>query len=186
MIQYITLQEQVDADFDHARRQAVLRRIANYLLNRPSPPPSFEEQRRFLGSLNQVSCGIEAVEIGKISGSVGRHRDFDSAFLPARTSVATRWKRVDQAFHRAEELPPVSLYKLGGSYFVRGGNHRVSVACYHGAKMIDAEVVELLPRTPASPTPPPPIHSGWLPRLKDRIGSLQPRPIKPDCEPCGR
>ncbi len=186
MIQYITLQEQVDADFDRARRRAVLRRIANYLLNRSSPPPSFEERRRSLGALNQIPRGVGAVEVDKISGSVGRHRNFDSAFFLARTSVATRWKRVDGAFHRAEELPPVSLYKLGGSYFVRDGNHRVSVARYHGAEMIDAAVVELLPRTPAPPAHPPPVRSGWLPRLKDRIGSLQPRPVKPDCEPCGR
>jgi hypothetical protein len=42
----------------------------------------------------------------------------------------------------------VSLYKIGDSYFVDDGNHRVSVARYQGVEMIDAEVMELL--TPAS------------------------------------
>jgi hypothetical protein len=40
-------------------------------------------------------------------------------------------------------LPAVSLYKIGEHYFVRDGNHRVSVARFHGAAAIDAEVVEI-------------------------------------------
>ena len=60
-----------------------------------------------------------------------------------------RSPRVDPAFVRGEELPPVSLYKIGDRYFVEDGNHRVSVARYQGAEMIDAEVTELL--TPAGP-----------------------------------
>jgi hypothetical protein len=53
-----------------------------------------------------------------------------------------RWKRIDRAYHRGEELPPVSLYKVGGFYFVLDGHHRVSVASYHGVEWIDAEVTE--------------------------------------------
>ena len=37
----------------------------------------------------------------------------------------------------------MSLYKIGEAYFVRDGNHRVSVAKYHKAAAIDAEVVEI-------------------------------------------
>jgi hypothetical protein len=37
----------------------------------------------------------------------------------------------------------VSLYKIGDIYFVRDGNHRVSVARSHNVVTIDAEVVEL-------------------------------------------
>jgi hypothetical protein len=36
----------------------------------------------------------------------------------------------------------VSLYKVGGFYFVLDGHHRVSVASYHGVEWIDAEVTE--------------------------------------------
>ena len=63
--------------------------------------------------------------------------------LPARADVGTRWKRIDRAFHRGVVLPPVSLYKIGDAYFVEDGNHRVSVARYHGVRWIDADVVEL-------------------------------------------
>jgi hypothetical protein len=36
----------------------------------------------------------------------------------------------------------VSLYKVGGFYFVLDGHHRVSVASYHGVEWIDAYVTE--------------------------------------------
>ena len=51
-------------------------------------------------------------------------------------------KRMDRAFHRGEELPLVSLLKIGAFYFVSDGHHRVSVAHYHGVEWIDAEVTE--------------------------------------------
>ncbi len=34
------------------------------------------------------------------------------------------------------------LYKLGNAYFVLDGNHRVSVARFHGVEWLDAEVTE--------------------------------------------
>jgi hypothetical protein len=53
---------------------------------------------------------------------------------------------MDRAFHRGEELPPVSLYKIDEYYFVLDGNHRVSVYRYHSVEWIDADVTEF--RTP--------------------------------------
>jgi hypothetical protein len=40
-------------------------------------------------------------------------------------------------------LPAIKLYEIGGVYFVRDGNHRVSVARMQGVEAIDAEVIEL-------------------------------------------
>ena len=81
---------------------------------------------------------------------MGRYGDFDRAFLPAKAGVGDKWKRIDRAFHRGEELPPVVLYKVGDAYFVEDGNHRVSVARYQGVDWIDAEVVELRSPVPAA------------------------------------
>src|SRR5918997_878659 len=89
-----------------------------------------------------IHRGIRTVPVAQIGGSVGKCSEFDRDFMPARASVGERWKRVDRAFHRGEELPSVSLYKVGGFYFVLDGHHRVSVASYHGVKWIDAEVTE--------------------------------------------
>jgi hypothetical protein len=76
---------------------------------------------------------------------VGRSRDFDRYFMPLRAAAGERWKRVDLAFYRDQALPPVSLYKLGDAYFVEDGNHRISVARYHGIPDVEADVTELWP-----------------------------------------
>ncbi|HJQ29971.1 MAG TPA: hypothetical protein VJ827_11565 [Rubrobacter sp.] len=62
--------------------------------------------------------------------------------MPLRAGSRERWKRIDRAFRLGLELPPVILYQLGGVYFVKDGHHRVSVARFHGAEWIDAEVTE--------------------------------------------
>ena len=46
----------------------------------------------------------------------------------------------------------MSLYKIGGVYFVLDGDHRVSVYLYHGARWIEAEVTEF--RAPSGTTLP--------------------------------
>jgi hypothetical protein len=141
---------QADKDFTRARRKAFLRRIGAFLRRDPGSNRllSFEEVKSALGALEQVYLGMRTVPVKKIVGSVGRHRDFDRAFLPSKGDLETRWKRIDQMMHRAEELPPISLYKIGDAYFVRDGNHRVSVARQLGGEMIDAEVIELRSRVP--------------------------------------
>ncbi len=144
------LNEQADKDFSRARRRAFLKRVGAYLRRDPASNTllSFDEVRSALGAVEQSYLGMRVVPVAKVVGSVGRHRDFDRAFLPGKPSLEGRWKKIDQAMLRAEELPPVSLYKIGDAYFVRDGNHRVSVARQQGIEMIDAEVVELKSRVP--------------------------------------
>ena len=152
MGKYISIEEQVDADFTRARHTACLHRLKRRLHNDRSSSYllSFEETRKALGALNKVRIGRRVVPVERIVGSVGRYGEFDRAFLPAKASVGEKWKRIDRAFHRGEELPPVVLYKIGDAYFVEDGNHRVSVARYQGVEWIDAEVTELYPRVPAA------------------------------------
>ena len=144
----IDLNEQADRDFGRARRRSWLRRLVSRLRGEPASsrmPPSFDEARMSLRARNRMPKGRRAVDPQKIVGSVGRRRDFDRSFMPLRASAGERWKRVDLAFHRNVDLPPVSLYKLGDAYFVEDGNHRVSVARFHGAEWIDAYVTEFRP-----------------------------------------
>jgi hypothetical protein len=142
--------EQSDRDFSRARRRAFLRRIGAYLRRDPASNQllSFDEVKGALGAISQVYLGLREVPVSKIVGSVGRHRDFDRAFLPSKPALGTRWRRIDEIMHREEELPPVSLYKIGDAYFVKDGNHRVSVARQQGIEMLDAEVIELRSRVP--------------------------------------
>jgi hypothetical protein len=127
---------QADKNFSRARRRAFLRRIGAYLRKDPGSNQLlyFDEVKSALGAVEQVYLGMRTVEVAKIVGSVGRHRDFDRAFLPSKGDLGTRWKRIDEMMHRAEELPPISLYKIGDAYFVRDGNHRVSVARQQGVE----------------------------------------------------
>jgi hypothetical protein len=145
VIGYPRIEDQVDRDFDRARRRAYARQLLRRLRRSDDPDSllSFDEVRASLDGWTQVYRGLQLVEVERIVGSVGRHRDFDSSYLPRRTSSESRWKRVDRAFHRAEDLPPVSLYEIGGLYYVRDGNHRVSVARFHGVPEIEAEVVQV-------------------------------------------
>jgi hypothetical protein len=59
-----------------------------------------------------------------------------------------RWRRVDTIAHNRQGFPPIEVYKVGDVYFVRDGNHRVSVARMHGAQTIEAYVIEY--ETPVS------------------------------------
>ena len=146
----MNMSEQVDADFSKARRKAFLRRVGSYLRNDPDSNRllSFDEVKKALGAVHQVHLGTRTVPVEKIVGSVGRHRDFDRAFLPSKGGNSERWKKIDALMHRAEELPPVSLYKIGDAYFVNDGNHRVSVARQQGIETVEAEVTELRSRIP--------------------------------------
>ena len=142
------MNEQVDWDFSRALRKARLRRLMLRLRGKPTTcgnSPSFEEVQGKRQAYNRVRRGIRVVDLEKIVGSVGRSRDFDNSFMPLRAAAGERWKRVDLAFYRDRALPPVSLYKLGDEYFVEDGNHRISVARYHGLPDVEADVTELQP-----------------------------------------
>lgn len=151
-IGHLDIGDRTGRDFDLARRKAVTRRVLAWLAGRPNRLLSFEEAYGAAGELIPTHAGIKPVEIRNIVGSIGRRGDFDRAFLPARPILKERWKRVDRAFCRSERLPPIRLSKVGDAYFVIDGNHRVSVARFHGVDWIDAEITELRDATPADST----------------------------------
>lgn len=148
MIGYMSIEEQVDVDFIRARRRAFLRRVRARLRNNlPSATmAAFEGTNKMLGGRGGVRLGRRVVRMDQIVGSVGRSGQFDSGFMPVKRSLEGRWKNVDRAFHSGIDLQPVVLNKVGDHYFVLDGNHRVSVARYHGVEMIDAEVTEFRAR----------------------------------------
>jgi len=145
VVDYMSLEEQVEADFSRARRRALLRNVRIDVrrdTDSDGPLLCFDDLRNIPAAVGRIYRGMRTVPVAQIGGSVGRCSEFDRDFMPTRASVEERWKRIDLAFHRGEVLPPVSLYKVGGFYFVLDGHHRVSVACYHGVKWIDAYVTE--------------------------------------------
>jgi len=142
VIDLMNLEDQLDLDFTVARRRARLSRLKELLLRRSTRSTllSPEEIRRSVPASGSMYRGRSTLEVSKIVGSVGKHEQFDSNFMPLSNASAQKWKRIDRAFRLGQELPAVSLLEVGGDYFVNDGNHRVSVARFHGVEWVDAEV----------------------------------------------
>src|SRR5438128_8456990 len=136
------------ADFQRARRKAFWRRFASWLVRADNALLAFEDVRKQLRAHAQREGGMREVAIDQIVGSVGRYRDFDSAFLPRQVRTRGRWESIDRAYLEGVELPPIELYKIGETYFVKDGNHRVSVARERGQAFVDARVIEVTAPAP--------------------------------------
>jgi len=138
-----TVRHIAEMDFSRARGRAILSEIQNFILNDRDRLLSFNDVKHILKPKNQVYRGFQTIPIELIIGSEGRYRDFNKFFLPKSDHLRRRWERVDEAHIRDMALPAIQLYEIGGVYFVRDGNHRVSVAKMQGVEFIDAEVTSL-------------------------------------------
>ena len=130
-------------DFDHALRQGFWQSVRAWLNKRSNDLLPFDAIRRNIPIRGEHYAGVQEVPLNKIVGSVGRYRDFDRAFLPRHPEIAPRWMSIDRAHLKDVNLPPVELFNVGGAYFVKDGNHRVSVAREKGQVFIDAVVTVL-------------------------------------------
>ena len=90
-----------------------------------------------------IPRGTQIIPLDSVVGSVERYHDFTGEFLPRNEELRARWQRLDQATRRMETIPPIDVYKLGDLYFVRDGNHRVSVARFNRLAHIEANVTEI-------------------------------------------
>jgi len=130
-------------DFDRASNKASWRRILSWLTGSDNKLLPYDEVRARLPMRGQHYIGLQQVPIDKIVGSMGRYNDFDRVFLPTQARTKDRWISIDKAHYSDIHLPPVELYKIGDIYFVKDGNHRVSVAHGRGQMDIDAYVIEI-------------------------------------------
>ena len=134
---------QAQEDFSKARNKAWINEMQHVMHPDKKRLLSFNDVKKILKPKNEVYIGLKTVPIKKIVGSEGRYNGFDNHFLPRSNELKQRWVNVDQAHLSDIVLPPIQLYELGGLYFVRDGNHRVSVAKTQGVEFIDAEVISL-------------------------------------------
>ena len=130
-------------DFNRAKKKARLSVIMNAFTPDRQRLLSLDEVRDIIKPRTEAYRGVTQVYIDKIIGSEGRYKDFSRAFFPKKELLRNRWESIDKAHGDSVILPPVRLYEIGGVYFVRDGNHRVSVAKSVGALMIDAEISSL-------------------------------------------
>lgn len=137
------LSSQTSDDFYKSHQKALINEIQHLLNPEEAALISFTDIKKLLKPKDETYRGMQIVPIDLIVGSEGRYQDFDNHFFPKSTYLKNRWERVDAAHIQGVILPPITLYELGGLYFVRDGNHRVSVAKAMGQEAIDAEVVSL-------------------------------------------
>lgn len=138
-------------DFYRARRKALFAQLLALLTRTPNELLSFEQVRAHLNVRGQHYLGHQTVPIAQIVGSEGRYNDFDRQFAPRHEVTKLRWLSINKAHYQDVNLPAVELYKLGDIYFVRDGNHRISVARQQGKLYIDAIVTELEVDVPLEP-----------------------------------
>ena len=138
-------------DFSRAKRKAKFQGILSALTWKNNDLLSLYEVTSIIKPKAETYMGMRTIPVNKIIGSEGRYHDFSSAFFPKREQLRNRWCSIDSAVINDVILPPISVYSLGGYYFVRDGNHRVSVAKAQGVEFIDAEVVELDTEIPLYP-----------------------------------
>lgn len=135
-------------DFESALHRAKLQKVfATFRWKNPDLL-SYYEVTKLIKPDSQSYKGMQAIRVKDIIGSENRYHDFSSAFYPKSYKLQSRWESIDAAYHSDTILPPISVYKVGSWYFVRDGNHRVSVAKSKGQEYIDAEVVEVSSQIP--------------------------------------
>ncbi|KAA3654291.1 MAG: hypothetical protein DWQ04_34640 [Chloroflexi bacterium] len=130
-------------DFWRAYRRSFWRKLASWIEGSDNNLLPYHEIREKIPFQGQVDRGVQTIPLEKIVGSAGRYRDFDRAFLPTQKSNSQRWINISTARYAEIELPAIDVYKIGDVYFVKDGNHRVSVARQRGQAMIDAYVTEI-------------------------------------------
>jgi hypothetical protein len=139
------------SDFGRLRTRETIARIVSILRAQRNEMLSLGEVRSLLRPESETYRGMQTIPLERIAGSEGRYRDFNRAFLPRHDKLMRRWISVDVAHYKDVQLPPIKVFEIGGAYFVRDGNHRVSVAKAQGAEFIDAEVTSLSTEITVSP-----------------------------------
>jgi nucleotide-binding universal stress UspA family protein len=138
------------ADFRRARYRAALQEMMGRMLGLPTELLSYEEVRQKLRAHATLPRGLHEIPLAAIVGSVGRYSDFTRNFLPRRDSDVERWARIKVAMTGLTGVPPIEVYQIGDAFFVRDGNHRVSVARELGLSHIQAYVTEVRAKVPLS------------------------------------
>ncbi|MCS7298543.1 MAG: ParB N-terminal domain-containing protein [Spirochaetia bacterium] len=135
-------------EFEKARARSKLNEIIMSLSIGANELFSLDEVKLLTKSYAYRYRGIQSIPLSKIKGSEGRYNDFDREFLPKHEGVRDKWENMMDFIDKTPKIPPIVVYKIGNSYIVRDGNHRVSVAKRLGLEYIDAEVIEMLTKFP--------------------------------------
>jgi nucleotide-binding universal stress UspA family protein len=140
-------------DYRKARRKAAIDELLARISGTPQKSDllSYEEVRQQLQAIEKSPQRLEEIPLDAIVGSVGRYHDFTRKYLPKSAIDEKRWARVMATSQGLSGLPPIEVYQIGKVYFVKDGNHRVSVARQMGNKTIQAFVTAVETKVDLAP-----------------------------------
>jgi len=138
------VQGKIDTRYRRLLRQSAWARRFAQLQGRTNGLRSLAQALEGYAVRGQRDEGYRSVNLDRIVGSEGRCGDFDEQYRPLKGHTEQRWYRVARAMLTGVNLPPVVLIRIGEEYYVRDGNHRVSVARAFGQAAIEAEVTAYL------------------------------------------
>ncbi len=134
-----------ESEFSRARMRGFVETILDLIKGHHMHLLSFDEVVGKLRLKQAIYRGLHDIPVKNIVGSTGRYEDFTRRFLP-RSGVKRakeRWRNIYTLAVTGKGFPPIDVYKIDQVYFVKDGNHRVSVARDLGWETIQAHVTEL-------------------------------------------
>jgi hypothetical protein len=119
------------------------------MLRRRDKDPLLElgDVERRLKPLARVYLGVRAVPLDHVVGTDSKAGAFTREFEPRLGVSRDRLRSLEEAFPDGS-FPPISAVKLGDTYFVIDGHHRVALTRRRGGEMIDASVTEFISPVP--------------------------------------
>lgn len=134
-----------ESEFGRARMKGFVQMIMSLVTGHNMHLLSFDEVVGKLRLKQAIYRGLQDIPIKNIVGSTGRYEDFTRHFLPRSSDRRDkeRWRNIYTLAVTGKGFPPIDVYKIDQVYFVKDGNHRVSVARDLGWETIQAHVTEL-------------------------------------------
>ena len=109
-----------------------------------------DDVERRMRPFSRRYVGFRSVPVDHIVGTEGRAAAFTRDFKPRHGFSRDRLRSLAGAFPDGS-FPPIVAVKLGETYFVIDGHHRVALTRQNGGAMIDADVTEFVARVPLPP-----------------------------------
>lgn len=134
-----------ESEFSQARLKGFLEIVMGLITGHNMHLLSFGEIVEKLRLNQTIYKGLQDIPLDHIAGSTGRYEDFTRHFLP-RTGDRRdkeRWRNIYTLAVTGKGFPPIDVYKVDQVYFVKDGNHRVSVARKLEWSTIQGYVTEL-------------------------------------------
>jgi hypothetical protein len=109
-----------------------------------------DEVERRLRPFARRYVGIRAIPLDHVVGTDSRAGAFTRRFRPRHRFSRDRLRSLQTAFPDGG-FPPITAVKLGDTYFVIDGHHRVALARRYRSDTIEADITEFVARVPLPP-----------------------------------